>query len=49
VTKPEHGKGAEEEKLKPKKPPGYRNFRKLLKKVVNAPPFRRASKKNPEH
>jgi hypothetical protein len=30
-----------EVKERPKKPPGYRKFEKLLKKVVKAPPLRR--------
>ncbi len=30
-----------EEKERPKKPPGYRNFEKLLKQVIKAPPLRR--------
>jgi hypothetical protein len=30
-------KGEEERQSKPKKPPGYRKFAKLLKQVVNAP------------
>ena len=34
----EKDKGAEE-KLKLKKPPGYRKFEKLLKQVVKAPPM----------
>jgi len=36
----EKDKGAEE-KPKPKKPPGYRKFEKLLKQVVKAPPMPR--------
>jgi hypothetical protein len=31
-----------EVKERPKKPPGYRKFDKLLKRVINAPPLRRA-------
>lgn len=30
---------AEDRKEPPKKPPGYRNFEKLLKQVVKAPPM----------
>lgn len=33
----------EEKKPKPKKPPGYRKFHKLLKQVINAPPMRKQS------
>jgi len=32
---------AEEKQRKPKRPPGYRKFQKLLKQVVNAPPMRK--------
>jgi hypothetical protein len=28
-------------KERPKKPPGYRKFAKLLKQVINAPPLRK--------
>jgi len=31
----------EEEKLRPKKPPGYRKFEKLLKQVISSPPMKR--------
>ena len=31
----------EEVKERPKKPPGYRKFEKLLKQVVKAPPMRK--------
>jgi hypothetical protein len=34
-------KGVEESKPRPKRPPGYRKFEKLLKQVVNAPPLRK--------
>jgi hypothetical protein len=34
---------AEAEKPKPKKPPGYQKFQRLLKQVIKAPPMRRAS------
>ena len=34
-------KVVEEERPKPKKPPGYRKFEKLLKQLVNAPPLRK--------
>ncbi|MFY9978196.1 MAG: hypothetical protein WAK22_08190, partial [Candidatus Sulfotelmatobacter sp.] len=30
---------------KPKKPPGFRKFKKLLKRVVNAPPLRKPATK----
>lgn len=30
-------------KERPKPPPGFRKFRKLLKRVVTAPPMRRGS------
>lgn len=33
-----------EEKERPKKPPGYRKFTKLLKQVVNAPPMQKPSR-----
>jgi len=33
-----------EEKPAPPKPPGYREFEKLLKRVVTAPPLKRASR-----
>lgn len=35
------GKAEERKSPKPKKPPGYRNFEKVLKQVVKAPPMRR--------
>ena len=40
---PERKSKAEEEnpQPKPKKPPGYRAFEKLLKQVVTSPPLRR--------
>ena len=39
---PKPDKAEDKEKQpKPKKPPGYRKFEKLLKQVVNAPPLRR--------
>ena len=31
----------EERKPRPQKPPGWRNFQKVLKQVVKAPPLRR--------
>jgi hypothetical protein len=31
---------AEDRKETPKKPPGYRNFEKVLKQVVKAPPLK---------
>ena len=30
----------EEKKPKPKKPPGWRNFQKVLKQVIQSPPLR---------
>jgi len=36
---PKENAKAAEEKEKPKKPPGYRKFEKLLKQVVKAPPM----------
>jgi hypothetical protein len=38
-----NGKAVEEKQPTPKrkKPPGYRNFERLLKQVVAAPPLRR--------
>jgi hypothetical protein len=39
---PEKRDKAEDKKEPPpKKPPGYRNFEKVLKQVVKAPPLRR--------
>ncbi len=32
---------AEEEKPRPKRPPGYRKFEKLLKQVIKAPPMKK--------
>ena len=37
----EHGRNAERERPKP--PPGFRKFRKMLKRVVNAPPMKTRS------
>ena len=34
-------KAEAEEQPRPKKPPGYRKFEDLLKRVVNAPPLRK--------
>ena len=34
-------KAVEEKNPKPKKPPGYRKFHRLLKLVINAPPMRK--------
>jgi hypothetical protein len=39
MTEERNDKAVVEEKPKPKKPPGYRAFEKLLKQVVNAPPL----------
>lgn len=39
----EKDKVEEHEKEKPKKPPGYRNFEKLLKQVVKSPPLRKGT------
>ena len=41
MTEERNDKAVEEEKPKPKKPPGYRAFEKLLKQVVNSPPLRK--------
>ncbi len=35
-------KDKSEESAQPKPPPGFRKFRKLLKRVVNAPPMRKS-------
>ena len=35
-------KVVEKSKPKPKKPPGYREFEKLLKKVITAPPYQKS-------
>jgi hypothetical protein len=35
-------KAEEREEPRPKKPPGFRKFQKLLKKVVNVPPLKSA-------
>jgi len=41
-----HAKVEEERKPeRPKKPPGYRKFEKLLKQVIKAPPMRRTVSK----
>ena len=37
------GKVEEEKKPKSPKPPGWRNFQKVLKVVVKAPPMRKSS------
>jgi hypothetical protein len=42
---PEQSGKAEGKKPKPKKPPGYRNFEKVLKQVVKAPPMRTREQK----
>lgn len=39
----ESSKDKAEEKERPKQPPGFRKFRKLLKQVVKAPPLRKKS------
>ena len=36
-------KAEEDEKPKPKKPPGWRNFQKVLKRVIKSPPLKRRS------
>ena len=41
MSDPKPNDKAEEEK--PKKPPGYRKFEKLLKQVMKAPPMRKRS------
>jgi hypothetical protein len=38
--KPDRAEGKEP---KPKKPPGFRKFKKLLKQVVGAPPLKKTS------
>jgi hypothetical protein len=35
-------KAEEERKPKTKKPPGWRNFQKVLKKVMKSPPLRKS-------
>jgi hypothetical protein len=43
-------KAEEEKQPRPKKPPGYRKFEKLLKRVVTAPPLKRSQEKlTPDH
>jgi hypothetical protein len=32
------------EKERPKRPPGWRNFQKVLKQVIKAPPMRKVAK-----
>ncbi len=39
-TPKQNDKAEGRETAKPKKPPGFRKFQKLLKKVVNAPPLK---------
>ena len=39
MTDERNDKAVEEERPKAKKPPGYRAFEKLLRRVVNAPPM----------
>ena len=39
---------AEVKEPKPKKPPGWRNFQKLLKQVVTAPPMKKREAKQSE-
>ena len=40
----ENSKEKVEEKERPKPPPGFRKFRKLLKRVIKVPPMRSAIK-----
>jgi hypothetical protein len=37
-------KDADKENARPKKPPGYRNFEKLLKQVIKSPSMRHQKK-----
>jgi hypothetical protein len=47
MTEEKNDKAEAEEKKPPaKKPPGYRKFEKLLKRVVNAPPLRKNPPEN---
>ncbi len=43
-----HAKDKAEEEKKPaaKKPPGWRNFQKVLKRVIKAPPLRQHPRSN---
>jgi hypothetical protein len=41
VTEQKDKAEEESQQPRPKKPPGYRKFEKLLKQVVNAPPMRK--------
>jgi len=38
------GKTEEENKPEAKKPPGWRNFQKVLKQVIKSPPLRKPPK-----
>jgi hypothetical protein len=40
MSKPNE-KAVEEKQPRPKKPPGYRKFAKLLKQVVSSPPLQK--------
>ena len=40
VMSKQSGKAEDTKNPKPKKPPGYRNFEKVLKQVVKAPPMK---------
>ena len=42
----EKDKAEEEEKPKRKKPPGWRNFQRVLKQVIKAPPLRKRKAAN---
>lgn len=44
MSDPNHKDKAEEEKLDIKKTPEYRRFRKLLKRVIKAPPMKQPAK-----
>ena len=37
-----NGKAEEEKPAKRKKPPGWRNFQKVLKQVIKAPPLKKS-------
>jgi hypothetical protein len=41
VVSEQNDKAEDRKEPKPKKPPGYRTFEKLLKQVVKAPPLKK--------
>jgi hypothetical protein len=49
MSDPKPNDKVEEEKVRPKKPPGYRQFEKLLKQVVKSPPMKRPLESDGRH